>query len=1054
MARWYEERTLHFALPFVPADQQIKLHVGRARHILQPHTDTTRAAARRNNHALRLLPDQQLTHYVPPLQLPADQAQLLFVSTASRRPGAKLPTLLLVKLHVPKAAYRNALARERARGAIPSKPHPALLLAGAADDGTNHDLPPDVDDWTSAMDAAVQAIFHHGELLNIGADAAATVKAIITYADGISDLAGQILQQATAHQNDPTAGNWVEEVPYSNPDGSASSKSRYVWSQTTQTWMVGPMQFSLRKVKDTPALLSTATNAGNYTVQSGITAVASTQGGSVARLQGAHLASAAPRVGDADGTWTVNDYTPQHGFSYNNDVALSNNTFSASFTNSWLRWLSCYAEFLGPDGTTVVVPEGWTSLVPNALAGTYDTDTKKYLTLFSSVSTILAIPVDASPTTVSFTWPSNAASVRILAGGIGRTGGIQGEDGQYYGGWDAQVCAAGAIMTGIFCFGIPTVCLAMGAAIPQTELSDLAKSLIGTALDLGSALINGPIAGAIGGGNLTTALIAFCDAIPHLLLDAPDLVLAIDQAVATEAVEESTPIFGWIALGLSVASTVAALVETSVEVGLSPAVFDLVATRAIDAQWTLGPDTSHKEWPLEATHYVVTASYPDGTTRVTTGDMGGSQKDPITVNFNAANKNQLPAGGLVTFTANFYSDTDWLCGSATSLQLSAAIDGNLLTVPQQSITEKVIPLQASTRYLYGKSLTFDANAGQHVWASARPTATRTSINGSNIGNNIGALGQITVNQPQTQLAYSWQASGQNIPNKPGGTSTNDQLYAFQTINSIDNPVDGLRFVPNGFVGPAAVQYHLQGGASGNNFYLDPSNGMNHLRQILLDGSSGTFNFPTNASWGRFNEPINACIIHPSGCAVGINTQNAKLEVLSLPTASGPDANAPLAEIYSGYGARAGLMHQPVGVAPAPGSGVIVLENADSALGAPARMQCFDLKGNPAPVFAGNSPTAAVKTETGSVTCLAIATESKGFIYVLKYVNDGSQPSDYLLDIYAPDGSFLAQTVGLPAGSIAVDLFRTLYTLDYAQIAKPQGGRTEPSVTYWVPTTPT
>jgi hypothetical protein len=117
------------------------------------------------------------------------------------------------------------------------------------------------------------------------------------------------------------------------------------------------------------------------------------------------------------------------------------------------------------------------------------------------------------------------------------------------------------------------------------------------------------------------------------------------------------------------------------------------------------------------------------------------------------------------------------------------------------------------------------------------------------------------------------------------------------------------------------------------------------------------------------------------------------------------------------------------------------------------MQGFDLLGNPAPIFAGNSATAPVRTEASPVTCLAIATESKGFIYVLKYVGDGSQPADYLLDIYAPDGSFLSQTAGLPAGGIAVDLWRTLYTLDYAPIAKPQGERTEPSVSFWTPTTP-
>jgi hypothetical protein len=1046
MARPTEQRTLHFALPFLATGCEASLHVGRARHPLQKHTANSLAASRRTNRALRLLPDHMVTHYVPEITLPSDVAQLLFVTTPSAVAGAKLPTILLTKIHTPQAAYREAVRRQYDRGF--RKPHPALLMAGVHDDGTDPELPPDVDDWTSAMDAAVQAIFQHSELLNIDGTSAATVKNIITICNGISDLANQILQQATAHQQDPTATNWVFETPYSNPDGTPSNTMRYVWSPTTQLWMRGPMQDSLRKAKNDPHLQSSDTVAGNYTVQSGITAVGGAS--STARLRGMCVKTSAA----ADSSWTVNNYTPQNGFTYNDDISLSGGIFSASFTNSWLRWLSSYVEFLGPDGQQPVVPQGWTSQVPGGLAATYDSDTKKYVALISSVSTILGIPLSGSPTTISFPWPSNASGVRFLSGGIGRSGGIEGQDGKYYGGWDQQVCAAGAMMTGIFCLGLPTVCLAMGAFIPQTELEDLAKSLIGVALDIGSAIVNGTISGTLGGGDMSSIILVFADAIPHLLLDSPDLVLAINAAVAEEAVEESTPIFGWIALGVSILTTVAGLVETSVEVGLSPAVFTLEATRAIDAQWTLLPDPKHTEWPPEATHYVVTATFTDGTTRLATGAMDADpQSAPITVQFDASNKNQLPAGGTVTFQASFYSDTDWLCGTAVSAPISAAVDADTLVVPQQAITEILIPLQASTRYLYGKSLAFDPATSRHIWADARPQATIGSLN-PGIDNTIGALGQITVNQPQNQLGYSWQASGQGIPLEGGNVPSNAQMYAFQTVSTLADPEAGLRFVPSGFTASAPVAYDLTGTSDGNHFYVDSTNALFHLRKLVLDGSSGSFRLPIGTSWGRFNQPIDACIIHPSGAAIGLNRGTAKLEVLSL-VAGVVDEDAPLAEIYCGYGSRAGLLHQPVGLAPAVGSGVIVLENADTSLPVPAaaRMQAFDLKGNPAPIFAGNTTEALIRTETAAVTCLSIATESKGFIYVLKYTGDGSRPEQYLLDLYAPDGSFLAQTAGLPAGGITVDLWRTLYTLDFSQIAKPGGGRTEPSVSFWTPTTP-
>ena len=1049
MARPTEQRTLHFALPFLPDGREARLHVSAARHVLQRHTPATLATARKGNKALRLLPDRLVTHFVPDLVLPSDAAQILFVSTPSLVSGAKLPTLLLTKIHTPKAEFRAALRRLYDRGPAFRRPSPALVMAGVPDPGTDPELPPDVDDWTSAMDAAVQLVFQHGELLNTGGTASATVKSIITYSKGISDLASQIYQQAMAHQADLSQTNWVYETPYSNLDGTPSSKSRYVWSDTTRTWAPGPLQDSLRQVKNTPSLQSTATVAGNYVIQHGVTAAGGA--GAQARLRGTSLATAS-----ADTQWTVNNLAPMAGFTYSGDLAVSGGTLTASFTNSFLRWLSGYVEFLGPNGH-VVAPEGWQSQLSPTLAQTYDSPTRKYVALFSSVNTICAIPMGANPTTISFPWPANAAGVRFLNGGIGRSNLVSGDNGTYDGSWDNQVCAAGAMMTGIFCLGLPTVLLVVGAVIGQSKLEDLAKACIGFALDLGSAVLSSAVGGTLGGGDMASILEVFVDAIPHLLLDTPDLVAAIAGAVSEEAVEESTPIFGWIALGFSIATTVAALVETTAEILLSPAVFRLDATKAVDASWMLTPDPCHKEWPLEATHYAVTATFTDGTTRLAAGEVPAAPSSAsITASFNAEGKNQLPGGGSVTFSAAFYSADDWLCGTATSQPQNIGIDSDAIVVPQQAIVEKVIPLSASTRYLYGKSLGFDAGASRHIWADARPSATIGSLNPSNIGNNIGALGQITVNQPQNQLGYSWQASGQDIPLDGANASSNDQMYGFQTISTLGaNPEAGLRFVPSGFVASAPIEYDLQGGANGNHFYLDSTDSLHALRKLVLDGSSGKFTLPTGMSWGRFNQPIDACIVHPSGAVVGINTANARFEVLTLPDAAAPDAKAPLAEIHGGYGARPGLLHRPVGVAPAVGSGVIILEKADQSLSpaAPARMQAFDLHGNPAPIFAGGATEAPVRTEAAPVTCLSIATEAKGFIYVLKFTGDGSQPAQYLLDLYSPDGTFLAQTAGLPAGGIAVDPWRTLYTLDFAQIAKPAGGRTEPSVSYWTPTTP-
>ena len=88
--------------------------------------------------------------------------------------------------------------------------------------------------------------------------------------------------------------------------------------------------------------------------------------------------------------------------------------------------------------------------------------------------------------------------------------------------------------------------------------------------------------------------------------------------------------------------------------------------------------------------------------------------------------------------------------------------------------------------------------------------------------------------------------------------------------------------------------------------------------------------------------------------------------------------------------------------------------------------------------------------SANITYLDIATESKGFIYVLSYSGLGNAVSDYHLDIYNPDGSWLCRTPkdagssGVNGGRMVVDQWRNLYTLNYESFLGP-GDRTEPSV---------
>ncbi len=93
--------------------------------------------------------------------------------------------------------------------------------------------------------------------------------------------------------------------------------------------------------------------------------------------------------------------------------------------------------------------------------------------------------------------------------------------------------------------------------------------------------------------------------------------------------------------------------------------------------------------------------------------------------------------------------------------------------------------------------------------------------------------------------------------------------------------------------------------------------------------------------------------------------------------------------------------------------------------------------------------------------LDIATELKGYLYILSYSDEGEIQSDYHLDIYEPNGKWLVCTpdtsiepaaLGVNVGKITVDMWRNLFTLNYEHFLGPNN-RTEPSVSLWIPTTP-
>jgi hypothetical protein len=342
-------------------------------------------------------------------------------------------------------------------------------------------------------------------------------------------------------------------------------------------------------------------------------------------------------------------------------------------------------------------------------------------------------------------------------------------------------------------------------------------------------------------------------------------------------------------------------------------------------------------------------------------------------------------------------------------------------------------------------------ASQTTFLEVTPgnAATVKNLDGSNVGNNLSSLVKITMNQDSLRLGYTWQASGQGLPLVTGGGPYSGQMFTFQDIGAGASPQSGLKFVPQGFPTRPVLVYDLYGGGGKNaaTFYVDPRDERYHVRKVDLS-APGPFDLSTGASYGRFNLQVDAAAIHPNGYIVALNTRGGKLEVLPLMKQPFADSEAPVANLYGGPGSRPGLINNAVGLAISPSGVILVLENGNEG-----RVQAFDYLGNPVFAFdGGTTPYLRLRAEPEKVTCLDIATEVKGAIYVLKYLGEGRQVVDYRLDIYTPDGTFVSQTVAVNAGRMCVSLWREMFTLNFNVLGGPNG-RTEPSVSEWIPSTP-
>lgn len=628
----------------------------------------------------------------------------------------------------------------------------------------------------------------------------------------------------------------------------------------------------------------------------------------------------------------------------------------------------------------------------------------------SATNAVLGIPMPTDPTLLDFDL-EGAAAVELLFGSLGTSD------------WEEEVSTSGALLTGLWQYGIPGIFMVAGKIVTSTKtFNDIVsdRDLTAAAIAIGIPVVGGGSATAAALTNVKKVVFALANAALGIILKKGLEKLGAwvaKQVLAGELSSAFGPV-GLILKAAAVAVGFVAIAETTIQVLSSPATVRIKAKRAIDVTLTMHPDPAHGEagnpstavWPAVGTRYYALLQYKDGTNFELKGPMPATTSDtPIALRFQ-----DVPAGGAFKIIFGIYSSNGWLAGAWESGNLKAVPnEGTTLALPDANIKEALVPLSADTQYRFKEQIAFEN--GAYVWKEGAPPVATLSALDCGTGGTLCQPVSITVNNTAFQIGYIWRASGMSLPpDRLSAPPSNEQLYAVQNLSVLAHPSSRLKFSKIGFTQSPQIAYApaVGDGQSINqqNFILDPRDGGNNLRQVVLNDGSDDFGLTGRdlKSWSRF--PINqldALAVHPSNLVVGASFQKQKILLAPLPEVPTEDDKAPEAFYVSGEGIREGLIRGPKAMAVAPDGRLLLLESVNK------RVQAFDTKGNPVPCFtwAGalfELPTAAIAEElnTGRIpevfnTALVAAGQT------LLGIIDADVAAELDTGHYTPDGPLIS-----------------------------------------------
>jgi hypothetical protein len=1046
-----EDRTLQFDLSFADVEEA-RLCIQNSSDDglqLEPHTAESRAHFRNEDPLLRGVEDARLTHYAVDVDLPSDALQNFWIMGRQRERNEA--ALLGLQLHVPEVVQRTLAAQDRAAGArrVHSAKVRAYGLQQIADELDLEDLEPALDEFVTPWDTAAALVFHHPEIMNLDPEQGTAIRKLIeklpcpegddTCLPFLSTLAFRIAQHWPATESGLTVVGgievpaWAKLVKLIDPMSNQpmlDSEGNPVYHTDLASETIAAAQQTVRGV-----LLSIFNDprfeGNNWHALTGRTVEESTRTFSFGTVA-------------ADSFQVVAEHpagTNAHGldFARVNVADQAKRTVELQVRNWHLRTHSVFVQYFDESGP-----------LPVSDRDAADSERAKFVGLVITANTIMGIPVPFDVQTFKFDMPADATRAKVFFGSLGMGG-------------DAFCPEAlnGSIFTLVFNFAIPAISLAAGisvsAAVVKTMTSGdaftiarLIGNFVTSILVTSAPAFARGIFGSKSSGSLLDFLRSLLDLVANLVAQ---LVLPILAIVADKLLKFAASGVVAIFLGpqiLSNAATLAELIQSLAEVLISPALFTNQLTFQQTTTVTIEKDPENFQFPARARHYAVTLIYDESSANSyrQKGDITPGRVEPIEVVFE-----KVPSGGRVWVDVVLTTEEDYIIGRSVSAAGQEGPVGPLNNTPPNAgniaitIKERLIPLTQATRYEHELELKFEN--GKRVWVQGpAPTATR-SVLCQGQDDRLCGLGGITVNQRTGMAGYSFFAGGQG-DRAFCGESSGGVMHLLQNVFLGEDPERGLKLLPCGFRHPAGIVYERLAQQDGRHFFMEPaSDGLSYFLQSVVLDETSPFRLDLPLSWGRFTEALESLAVVPSGYVVGVSRLSHKMEILKLPAqavdrGSAPEA-IPFAVQKGGQGTREGLLSAPVAVAVVDTT-VLVLETGN------ARIQAFDVSGNPARIFRNGTSATIELEKAANLEYLDIAVEGLGYMYVLSATNGGLAVEDYRLDVFTPQGSRLNRTTGVAAARLAVDTFRNVYTLNFATLAGAP--RVEPSLSQWLPTTPT